>query len=133
MRISLEKINIWLKKGYGNFAQKRKLIGKGLNQLIISRRQKTSRWFEVNHHHLVDLFMLVILVLSLSIIGVFLTPVIFEFNSISIVAKISVSENILQGTLALGAIALTVLGFAYFGEPFFQPWTSCTFPHITLK
>lgn len=79
----------------------------------MTKREQVNLWFDKNYHHLVDVFIFSILLATLSFIVIFLVPIVTDFSIINDASKTGVTESILQGTLTIGAIALTVLGYAF--------------------
>ena len=63
--------------------------------------------------HFVEILVYSTLIGMLSIITFFTVPLVVQFNQIDSTSKSNLMENILEGTLALGALSLTVLGYSF--------------------
>lgn len=63
--------------------------------------------------HYVEILVWLTLIATLSIITFFTIPLVIQFRQIGSTEKSSLMENILEGTLALGALSLTVLGYSF--------------------
>ncbi len=74
---------------------------------------RINQFIEENYHKLIDIFLFSLIFISLSLIAIFLIPIAQNFELIAIENMVSVAENILQGTLSLGAIALAVLAYTF--------------------
>lgn len=74
---------------------------------------RTRALLDRMYPYFMDVFVISDLAATIVIVAYFLVPLIVKFDQITEANKISVIENILQGTLTLGAIALTVLGYAF--------------------
>jgi len=79
------------------------------------RQLKTSlgNSFERKRGLLIDLLIFAIMFVSLLIIGYFTYTLVQKFGQITTSSKTTVMGNVSQGTLALGALALTVLAYAF--------------------
>ena len=64
-------------------------------------------------HYFVEILVYSTMITMLSIIAVFTVPLVIQFNQIDSTSKSNLMENILEGTLALGALSLTVLGYSF--------------------
>lgn len=63
--------------------------------------------------HYVDILVYSTLIAMLSIITFFTISLVIQFKQIASTSKSNLMENILEGTLALGALSLTVLGYSF--------------------